>query len=63
MMHSQWLRVALLVAALVGLVPGFARADLDADLDLVRVPEPATLTLLASGIVALGGIGWFRRRK
>jgi hypothetical protein len=33
------------------------------ELDPVNTPEPATLTMLASGFVALGGFGFSRRRR
>jgi len=29
----------------------------------LKIPEPGTLTLLACGIAAVGGISWLRRRK
>jgi hypothetical protein len=31
--------------------------------DVVTVPEPGTLALLATGAAALAGLGWLRRRK
>ena len=31
--------------------------------DFFLIPEPGTLTLLSSGLAALAGIAWFRRRK
>lgn len=31
--------------------------------DVISVPEPGTLVLLASGAAVLAGIGWLRRRK
>jgi len=40
----------------------FAAADLPQDF-IGQVPEPATLTLLGSGLAALAAIAWFRRRR
>jgi hypothetical protein len=63
MIHGQLLRIALLLGALLSAVPGIALAgDFTSDL-AIRIPEPGTLTLLASGAAALGGIGWLRRRR
>jgi len=47
---------------LLGALHGIAFADASPDLAFT-IPEPGTLTLLASGIVALGGVSWLRRRK
>jgi len=66
MTDGRMLRIALIVAGLLCSAPGFALADFNADQDLdfaTAIPEPATLTLLASGAAALGGISWLRRRK
>ena len=67
MIHGQLLRIALLLVGLLGAVQGIALADLapgDLTSDFATgIPEPGTLTLLASGAAALGGIGWLRRRK
>ena len=66
MIHGQLVRIALIVLGLLCSYTGIAFADfsLDQDADFtVRLPEPGTLTLLASGAAALGGISWLRRRK
>jgi len=66
MIHGQLLRIALLIVGLLSTVPGIALADFSGDFtgDLaVGIPEPGTLTLLASGAAALGGVSWLRRRK
>lgn len=63
MIHGQILRIALIVVGLISAAPGIALADLDLSADFARIPEPGTLTLLASGAAALGGISWLRRRK
>lgn len=65
MIHGQLLRIALLLVGLLGVVPGIALAGSpNGDFDFaIGIPEPGTLTLLASGAAALGGIGWLRRRK
>ncbi len=60
MIHGQLLRIALLLLGLLGAVPGIALANGDF---LAQIPEPGTLTLLASGAAALGGVSWLRRRK
>jgi hypothetical protein len=59
------LRIALIVVGLIIAAPGIALADFSPDFsaDFARIPEPGTLTLLASGAAALGGISWLRRRK
>jgi hypothetical protein len=74
MLHGQLVRIALIVLGLLCSYTGIALADVvgdadsdfavDADSDFaVAVPEPGTLTLLASGAAALGGISWLHRRK
>jgi hypothetical protein len=66
MLHGQLVRIALIVLGLLCSYTGIALADFvgDADSDFaVAVPEPGTLTLLASGAAALGGISWLHRRK
>ncbi len=62
MIHGQLLRIALIVLGLLCAYPGLALADF-ADDFAVGIPEPGTLTLLAAGVAALGGIGWLRRGK
>ena len=59
MIHGRLLRIALLLVGLLSAVPGIALAGDFA----AQIPEPGTLTLLASGAAALGGVGWLRRRK
>jgi len=61
MRQHQLLRVGVIALGLLGAFHGIAFAG-PADLAL-RIPEPGTLTLLASGIAAVGGISWLRRRK
>jgi len=58
MRQSHMLLVALIALAVLGIDTGIAHATPTA-----RVPEPGTLTLLASGVAALGAIGLLRRRK
>ncbi len=48
--------MALMALALLFVNPGNAHA-------LVEIPEPATLALLTSGVILLGGIALLRRRK
>ena len=66
MIHGQLVRIALIVLGLLCSYTGIALADFSGDTDndfTVGLPEPGTLTLLASGAAALGGISWLRRRK
>jgi len=49
--------IGLLTLTMFFMDPGSAHAT------RVRVPEPATVTLLASGAALLGAIGLLRRRK
>ena len=62
MIQGQLLRVGVMALGLLGALHGIAFADASPDLAFT-IPEPGTLTLLASGIVALGGVSWLRRRK
>lgn len=50
--------IGLLALTMLFMDPGSAHAT-----RVIRVPEPATLTLLASGAAVLGAIGLLRRRK
>ena len=52
------LLIALMALAVLFIDPGSAHAT-----PPVQVPEPATLTLLASGAAIVGGISLLRRRK
>ena len=63
MIHGQLVRIALIVLGLLCSFTGTALADFSNDLSDFAVPEPGTLTLLASGAAALVGISWLRRRK
>lgn len=65
MIHGRMLRIALIVVGLLSAAPGIALADFSSDFatDFAQIPEPGTLTLLASGAAALGGISWLYRRK
>ena len=66
MIQDQLLRVGVIALGLVSVSHGIAFADASPDLAAdfaVSIPEPGTLILIASGIAALGGINWLRRRK
>jgi hypothetical protein len=66
MIYGQLLRIALLLVGLLSAVPGIALAGSSNQFPsdfATQIPEPGTLTLLASGAAALGGVGWLRRRK
>ncbi len=59
-MTGRWLGLALFAMGMLLVFHGSAIAQPD----LGRtIPEPGTLTLLGSGLAALAGIAWFRRRK
>lgn len=58
MRQSHMLLIALISLLALGIDAGIAHAT-----PTVRVPEPGTLTLLAAGVVALGGVGLLRKRK
>ena len=60
MRQSHMQLLALIALAVLGIDIGIAHA---AEVPPRAVPEPGTLTLLASGVAALGGIGLLRRRK
>ena len=58
-MRQNWMMlIALIAFTVLGMDIGVAHAFRP-----VQVPEPGTLTLLATGAAALGGIGLLRRRK
>jgi hypothetical protein len=40
-----------------------SNAQVNGQVDLTATPEPATTALLASGLLALGGVGYVRRRR
>ena len=65
MIQGKLLRVGMIALGLLGVFHPIAFASADAvGSDLVlRIPEPGTLTLIASGAAVLGGINWLRRRK
>jgi len=58
MPSGRTFRIALTALGLVSALPGIAFADF-----AVPIPEPGTLTLLACGVAALGGLSRLRRRK
>ena len=58
MKENYRLLIALMALAVLVIDPGSAHAT-----PRVRVPEPGTLTLLASGAALLGGIGLLRKLK
>jgi predicted transporter len=58
-MKQNRLLITLIALAVLGIDIGVAWATPPA----LRVPEPGTLTLVASGAAALGGLGLLRRRK
>jgi hypothetical protein len=59
MRQSHMMLIALIALAVLGIdAGGITHAT-----PRVHVPEPGTLTLLASGVATLGGLGLLRRRK
>ena len=60
MIQDQLLRVGVIALGLLSVSRGIAFADASPDFS---IPEPGTLSLVVSGIAALGGISWLRRRK
>jgi len=58
-MARRSLEIALTVLGVLAVYHGTAFAGADFN----SIPEPGTLTLLGSGLAALAGIAWFRRRK
>jgi hypothetical protein len=63
MRQDQFVRVGVIALGLLGAFHGIAFAGVSQGDASLRIPEPSTLTLLASGIAAVGGISWLRRRK
>jgi len=62
-MARHWFGISLVVVGALAAYHGVAFAG-PRPYDLsVRIPEPGTLTLVGSGLAALAGIAWFRRRK
>ena len=66
-MARQWLGISLVVLGVLAGYHGsaFAQAHTDDFSDDIshRIPEPGTLTLVGSGLAALAGLAWLRRRK
>jgi hypothetical protein len=62
---TERLQSALLsiLATVFAAAPAAATTFPDAVGDFVTVPEPGTLVLLTTGVAALAGLGWLRRRK
>lgn len=61
MTQKHMFLIALIALAVLGIDTGIAHATPGG---WVRaVPEPATLTLLASGVALMGGISLLRRRR
>ena len=58
MKENYRLLIALMALAVLFIDPGSAHAT-----PRLQVPEPATLTLLASGAALIGGISFLRKRK
>ena len=58
MKENYRLLITLMALAVLFIDPGSAHAT-----PQVRVPEPATLTLLASGAALVAGIGFLQKRK
>jgi hypothetical protein len=63
-MARQWLGISLAVLGILAEYHGLAFAQARTnDFADFTIPEPGTLTLVGSGLAALAGIAWFRRRK
>jgi hypothetical protein len=62
-MARRWLGISLIALGVIAGHHGLAFAQPIFNDFTARIPEPGTLTLVGSGLAALAGIAWFRRRK
>jgi len=65
-MARQWLGISVVVLGVLAGHHGSAFAQVRNDFfddTSFRIPGPGTLTLVGSGLAALAGLAWFRRRK